>query len=226
MVLAMAPADAQILYMGFSIGNRDKALEKHPGFYRSQDSGQTWQKVAGTPFEDNMVSRIAVSASDSRAVLVGSAKGLYATDDGGNSWRHVDALDAAAGQIFNPDPAPTGLTGAFVNDVVIDPFDAQVLYVATARKGVFRSRDAGATWAQVAVGMGATEDVSDLEADPNRRGVIYASGFAVYATTDGADTWRELGKGLRFSPGPLALNGDGTLLYLGVGGNGVYYLKK
>ena len=93
--------------------------------------------------------------------------------------------------------------------------------------GVYRSEDGGETWVQSAAGMDPNEPVFDLVADPNRAGVFYVSSWqsGVLVSVDGGHSWASLTNGLDFfHMRALALSQDGSVLYAGTRGRGVFRL--
>jgi hypothetical protein len=79
-----------------------------------------------------------------------------------------------------------------------DPGRPGRLYCGTARRGVWRSDDGGATWEQRTGGI-ASEQVTAVAVSPD--GVVYAGTdpSALYRSDDGGERWRELA-GLRSLP--------------------------
>jgi len=237
--MAAVPSEPQTIYLAYAEGNcvtarGDNAyracFEPRPGLFRSRDGGQTWERL-DVPFADVSILEIVVHPENPQTVYVGTAKGLYLSQDEGLTWQHVDAVDGVAlsAGALNPDLAQ--MTAPVVFDVVFDPFDSQVIYVASGPGAVIRSTDGGATWLQTASGMDPNEPIVDLLPDPNRQGVVYAASrlSGVYVSTDGADTWRQINEGLeRRDAQVLGLSEDGTVLYMGTasgaGGAGVFRL--
>ncbi|UCC65008.1 MAG: prolyl oligopeptidase family serine peptidase, partial [Anaerolineae bacterium] len=235
--LAVAPSDTREAYAGFADGACPEAIitvkcfEATPGLHRSHDGGYTWEKVSDTPFTGVGILSLAVHPDDSKVLYAGTATGLYLSRDGGDTWQHLASLDAVTRQvpILDLDLFPVELEASLVRDVKFDPFNANVLYVASTPGGVYRSDDGGNTWRQVAAGMDPNEPVSYLLPDPNRPGVIYASSAfsGVFVTTDGAQTWQRLTEGLTVSNvRGLALSADGAVLYAGTVGGGMFRLGK
>lgn len=228
--LAIAPSNPQILYAGFTYyrcigGDWRTCATPGLGFFFSQDGGSTWQELTNIPFADVTILSTAVDPQDALKVYVATAKGLYMTIDGGNTWLELNSLEAAALQY--PPPSDIYPQTFLVFDVVIDPFDSETLYAATALAGVFRSTDGGVTWQQASAGMDPNEPIYDLEPDLNRQGVWYASSWfaGVFVTTDGAQSWRKLGNGLPPIPmREIVLSQDGSVLYAGTFGAGVWRL--
>ena len=111
--------------------------------------------------------------------------------------------------------------GSPVRAIATDPFEDGILYVGTARSGVHRSLDDGASWQ--ATLAGATVQV--IAADPTRLGHIYAAtneGF--FRSTDRAATWLPFSSGLppALSVTSLVLTPDGRRLHAATSGGGIY----
>jgi photosystem II stability/assembly factor-like uncharacterized protein len=126
-----------------------------------------------------------------------------------------------------PNLPPGEWNAPIVFDMVFDPFDPQTMDAALAPGAVWRSADAGQTWQQVSAGMDPNEPIYSILPDPNRPGVLYASSgfFGVFYSTDGAATWQNLNNGLTFTNvRGLALSEDGSVLYAGTVGGGVFRL--
>lgn len=105
---------------------------------------------------------------------------LYISNDAGASWMgaRLQATDKA-------------LSALNVNDVAIDPTNSQIIYAATDR-GVYKSEDGGAVWAQVS-GTQLTVNVTQVLVDPQQPLHIYAvSGSLVYKSIDAGRMWTRL----------------------------------
>ena len=85
------------------------------------------------------------------------------------SLKHWEAI--AAG--LNPESR--------VNDLVFDPTNPQVVYMADAFSGVYRSTDGGSSWAGISNGL-RTRAVNEL--------AISADGLHLYAATEGEGVFR------------------------------------
>jgi len=226
-----APSNPQILYAGFAnqgcFGDEPwKCPNPAPRFSRSHDGGYTWETVEGTPFEGYGIIALDMHPTDPQKIYLATAIGLYLSEDGGDSWRNLEALKEVTAHLprgAEPSPGETFI----VYDVKIDPFEPETIYAATLEYAVWRSKDGGETWEQTSAGMDPNEQMYALLPDPNRQGAIYASTSrsGVYVTTDGADTWRQLRNKLDFfNIKDMALSVDGSVLYVGTSGAGVYRL--
>jgi photosystem II stability/assembly factor-like uncharacterized protein len=232
LALAAAPSDPQTIYTGYTdracftgewVLCADVGEDVLPGIHRSQDGGQTWRPVGEALFSDTSILDLAVSSRDPLTVYAATTKGLFRSTDGGATWRHLAGLEAVAGWGSAGPGAP--IPTSYV--VAVDPFDPQIIYVGSAHNGVWLSRDGGETWGQASVGMDPNERLVDLLPDPHRPGVIYAASDAsgIYVSTNGATTWQKINQGLDFrTMTHLALSNDGSVLYAGSAGAGVFRL--
>ncbi len=71
------------------------------------------------------------------------------------------------------------------------------LYAGTL-EGVFRSRDGGATWAQISPpGSHEIHEIESLAVDPDNADIVYAGTWHLpWKTTDGGKTWHNIKQGL------------------------------
>ncbi len=229
--LAIAPSNPQVIYAGFHYYEcaedaYQSCFISVPPFTRSTDGGQTWQQFT-TPFKDVSTLALLVDPQDDQTVWAATAQGLYVTHNGGQSWQEVTGLMNALRQAQRPEDPGGDREHYIVFEVINDPYDANTLFVGTVDYGLWRSRDGGQTWEQASRGMNPNEIVLDIIADPNRQGVFYAATAysGVFYTTDGGDTWQALNQGLDFlNVHYLALSADGSVLYAGTSGRGVYRL--
>ncbi len=179
------------------------------GIYRSLDGGTSWQKVL---FKDEDTGGSAVALDPQRPNVVyaalwqsrlgpwedknefqGSGGGLFKSTDGGNTWRQLTkGLPADTSQInisiaaSEPDrlyaTLGTTQTGAYSS--------AQGL-------GVFRSDDAGESWARItsdprpALRIGGG-DLPVIRADPSNPDIVYSAGIVTMQSVDGGRTWQPL----------------------------------
>lgn len=128
--------------------------------------------------------------------------GLFHSADGGRSWQLVTGL-------WEQEARRKWFGGGFdlpgIHSVVVDPRDAAVVTVGISCGGAWRTRDGGATWANVAHGMRAAflpkdqqfnvdvQDAHRLAAcrrAPDRIWCQHHNG--IFVTKQGGASWREV----------------------------------
>ena len=182
------------------------------GLWKTTNRGQTWRNV----FSDQAVSTfgdVAIAPSDPSVLYAGTGEqnnrqssswgnGVYRSDDGGETFRHVGLVETR-----------------HIGKVLIHPTDPDIVYVAALgnlwrgneERGVFRTRDGGRTWERVLYVDEFTGAV-DLVMDPQNPEILYAAtyqrlrrtwgfngggpGSGIHRSIDGGDTWHELTNGI------------------------------
>lgn len=100
--------------------------------------------------------------------------GAYAILDGQENWKAIGS----------------GLNGASLRDLVIDPLNSATLYGSTER-GVFKSTDSGNSWGQLGDGQ-FNRPVNQLVVDPIDPSNLYAvSSNMLFRSADGGETWSQ-----------------------------------
>src|SRR5262245_29671932 len=198
------PGQPSVFYMG-SVGG---------GVWKTTNAGRTWFPVFDSqPIAS--IGAITVAASAPDAVYVGSGEadmrsqisfgnGMYKSTDAGKTWSHI-GLDATRQ----------------IGRVIVDPRDPNVVFVAALGhvyganpdRGVYRSRNGGASWEKV---LFKSNDIGaiDLAFEPGNTQTIYAAlwntrrppwsvyppsygpGSGPYKSTDGGANWQQLTTGL------------------------------
>lgn len=179
------------------------------GVWKSDDAGLSWRPLTDSTAMAGSIGAIAVAPSDPNVVYVGTGEepprgnvspgnGMWKSTDGGATWARAGLEDA--GQIAH---------------IHVDPRNADLVYAAamghifgpSETRGVFRSRDGGATWQRVLYRDANSGGVS-LAVDPGNPRVMYAAmwqvrrspwalesggpGSGLFKTTDGGDAWTEI----------------------------------
>jgi photosystem II stability/assembly factor-like uncharacterized protein len=155
--------------------------------YESADGGVSWHRLSKLDASDDLIlDHIIVDPIISSTVYVAAWKldhpggGLWVSRDGGKSWSEV-----------------AGLRGQSIRALAQAPSAPKILIVGTL-EGVFRSSDAGATWAQISPpGSQEIHEVESLAIDPVDPDVIYAGTWHLpWKTTDGGKSWLNIKKGI------------------------------
>jgi photosystem II stability/assembly factor-like uncharacterized protein len=166
--IAVAPSDADVIWVGTGEANDRNSSEWGDGVYRSSDSGATWDHVGLT--SSRAIARIVVHPQKPEVAYVaamgnlwkdGGERGLYKTIDSGKTWKLI--LHAPS-----PNDVRTGC-----GEVALDPSNPETVYAALyARQrtawsfaygvtatngadvgGIFKSTDGGATWKKCGGGL-------------------------------------------------------------------------
>ena len=195
------------------------------GLWRTDDAGINWRNISDGYFRTGSVGAIAVAPSDPNVIYVGMGEesirgqsstygdGVYRSTDQGRTWTNVGL--AATRQI---------------SAVRVHPTDPTVVYVAaqgdrwkgTADRGIYRSRDGGASWTLVLKGSNAFSGASDLTMDATNPRILYASfwdhmrtpwmvrsggeGSGIWKSMDGGDSWTRLTTGLPALMGKIGIS--------------------
>jgi len=184
------------------------------GVWKTVNAGRTWNPVFDSASSAS-IGAIGVAPSNSSVVYVGTGEadmrdsiqfgdGMYKSADAGKTWKH------------------TGLEATKqIGRVLVDPKNPNIVFVAalgnayasSSDRGVYRSRDGGATWQKV---LFKNDDVGaiDLNFDPTNSQIIYATmwnvrrppwfiytpangpGGGIFKSTDGGTTWNEIDEGI------------------------------
>ena len=103
----------------------------------------------------------------------------------------------------------------------------QTLFAGYRELGLYKSEDGGESWRQISAGLIPEAFIKSVVVDPTNSNIVYlADHFSgVYVSVNGGETWKALNEGLTHrTTNVLALSDDGTVLYVGIEGAGVYRL--
>ena len=194
-----------------------------PGvLFKSGDRGETWEKVEGL---SNHPSREEWQGGAAGLVLhtlvpdpkapqklwAGiSAAGVFATEDGGETWERRNRLSNAedCGHHHHPAAPRDGQTGHCVHNMMRAPGAGDLLYQQN-HHGVWRSLDGGRSWDDITEGLPSTFGfpIRVHPRDPNMIWTIPLNGdsvgryppdaaAAVWKSSDGGGSWQAKRAGL------------------------------
>lgn len=193
--IAVVEMDTRVFYLASATG----------GVWKTTDNGLRFTPV----FQDeavHSVGDVAVHQQDTSVVWVGTGEranrqssswgdGVYKSTDGGDSWTNMGLEESH-----------------HVGRIVMHPDDSDVVYVAAMGhlwgpnpdRGLYRTRDGGASWEQILFVDPMTGAV-DVAMDPSNPDIMYAAmyqrqrrpwgfhgggpGSGLYKSVDGGDTW-------------------------------------
>jgi photosystem II stability/assembly factor-like uncharacterized protein len=183
------------------------------GLWKSGNNGISWLPVFDGVDAMMSIGAVAVAPSAPLTVWLGTGEantrqssswgdGVYASTDGGKTWKNMGLRDTRS-----------------IARIVIDPVDANVVYVAAqghlwgpnADRGVFKTTDGGQNWKKVLF-VDENTGATDLVMDASNPLVLYAAtyqrqrrtwgfngggpGSGIYKSADGGVTWTKLTAGL------------------------------
>ncbi len=194
--------------------------------YRSQDDGETWQKV----LDCNGCRATAVDVRDGHRVYAGGEGGFWRSTRGGapGTWEQTGLPEMRG-----------NMGGEFwdvywegVSAIRPDPVHPGWVYVSVfgEDRGLYRSRDAGMTWEKLWT-EDFLRDVAVLPTNPDvlfmaSSSALYSGGYdpashGVLVSTDGGRTWQPFNQGLAWPfASLLAIDTSTSTLWLGSPGLG------
>jgi photosystem II stability/assembly factor-like uncharacterized protein len=222
-------------------GDRLWAGVAEAGLFTSDDSGLSWEPVAGLnehrtrsewqPGFGGLCAHRVTVADETQWVAI-SAVGVFRSDDGGETWSLKNDGVEAAGL---PEDAPRPEVGYCVHCLAHHPDDPHRIW-RQDHSGVYRTTDGGDNWERIEEGLPAgfgfvmwRDNGSGrlltipLEADENR--VPVDGALRVYCSDNDGDSWEIAGTGWSDAPqftgvlrGAFDGDGEGTFCFGTTGG--------
>src|SRR5580765_6275762 len=201
-----------------SVGSPSRPLEYYfgavgGGLWKTTDGGLTWRPVTDGQLKSSSVGAVAVSESNADVLYIGMGEvelrgnimqgdGMYKSTDAGKTWKHAGLGDSQT-----------------VSRIRVHPTNPDIVYVSAlghpygpnAERGVFRTKDGGATWQRI-LSRNNDNDTGaiDITFEPGNPNVLYSSlwqtrrtpwsvyppsngpGSGLFKSTDGGDHWTEV----------------------------------
>jgi photosystem II stability/assembly factor-like uncharacterized protein len=153
------------------------------GIYKSENAGESFRKAQGIPFSARRTRVLMQDPVNSDVVYAGTTEGLWKTADAGKTWSRI---------------TPANI---IVNDVLVNPANANHVMIATDRSGVMVSSDAAQSFTASNRGF-AHRQVAAVLADRNHPTTIYAGLIndkefgGVFVSRNHGQTWQQMSAGL------------------------------
>ena len=212
--VAIDPQNPEVVWVGSGENVSGRHVGYGDGVYKSLDGGKTWKNVGLEASEH--IGKILIDPRDSDVIYVaaegplwaaGGDRGVYKTEDGGETWDHVLEISENTG----------------VTDLELDPRNPDVLYAAAYQRrrhiwsllaggeesGIYKTTNAGADWRELDNGLPSVDmgriglAVSPIEPD-----IVYATieageddkGF--YRSANAGESWEKRSDYISNGTGP------------------------
>ncbi len=202
--IAVAPSDANTVYVGSGEADMRSDIIAGNGMYRSTDAGATWTHIGLD--DTRQIGRILVDPHDARTLLVAALghaygpndmRGVYRSTDGGTTWTRTLFRDRDTGAI----------------DLAATP-DGDTVYASlwqTRRppwntyppsngpgSGLYVSHDRGVTWNALSANGFPSDGLGKIglavaPSDPSRvYAIVDAKAGGLYRSDDAGATWKRI----------------------------------
>jgi hypothetical protein len=199
-VIAVSPANQDVIFAG------------GVGYSRSTDGGTTFTSIGGTHSDHH---QIVFDPGNSNVLFMATDGGVYRSADNGATWT-VQSAGLVATQLYSLGVSQTNplLLGGGTQDqgvirstgatawadtgagneggfFIVDPNDADNVYVTPWSGNLRRSTDGAVTWTTILNGLGTpaptVEHLAIRPGDSNQ--LLCAAGATVFRSTDQGTTW-------------------------------------
>jgi len=191
------PTNPNIVYVGVMGPAWSDGLER--GLYRTRDGGRTWDRVLWQNQRTGISEVVMDPANPDKLFAAmwefrrdpwfltsgGPGSGLFVTQDGGDSWRQVEADDGI----------PSGELGRI--GLAVAPSNPNVVYalIEAGKSALVRSEDGGVTWNTISDEPGVNPRpfyYADLRIDPKNENRLYRLQSSIQVSEDQGRNWRNV----------------------------------
>ena len=179
---------------GFPRGESNKFV------YAGEVGTHKWYDGTQRPWEFKRVWHLEPSLTDPDTVYAGTEDAaIFRTLNGGKTWTELCGLRSAKGHLWQP-----GAGGMATHTILLDPRNADRIFVAISAAGVFRTDDGGKTWMPTNRGLLSRYELPDPSAEvghcvhritmhPSRPDVLFMQKhWDVMRTDNAGESWIEV----------------------------------
>jgi len=174
--------------------------ESNKFVYEGEIGKHLWYDGTQHPWEFKRVWHLEPSLTDPDTVYAGvEDAALFKTTNGGKTWQELPGLRSTKGHLWQP-----GAGGMAVHTILLDPKNANRIYIAISAAGAFRTVDGGKTWKPINRGLKSQYELPDPDAEvghcvhrialhPSRPNVLFMQKhWDVLRTDNAGERWTEV----------------------------------
>lgn len=152
------------------------------GLYRKEAGDTQWEKLAKGMPPQPQVRAIAIHPNDPGTIFVGTQRGVYRTQDGGDNFQRMNLTE-----------------GRIVWSFKFHPHDPKIMFLGTEGSEVYKSADGGENWEYLSsianpdsVQMAFATRILGIGIEPSNTDYMYAAMEVAGAASsaDGGKTWK------------------------------------
>ncbi|HEU5123305.1 MAG TPA: exo-alpha-sialidase [Verrucomicrobiae bacterium] len=168
--------------------------------YQGEVGTHKWYDGSQHPWEFKRIWHLEPSLTDPETVFAGAEDAaIFKTTNGGKTWEELPGLRHTKGNLWQP-----GAGGMCLHTIVLDPSDANRIYVAISAAGAFRTDDGGKNWKPINRGLKSNYELPDPETEVghcvhrfamhrSRPGVLFMQKhWDVMRSDNAGDLWTEV----------------------------------